>query len=138
MEQEYFIIPQRALIMDGEKILVLKRSPDESTYPGCWDLPGGRLENGENPSHGLKREVLEETGLKINVLKPLFTFHEILNNIPTFFVVYQCEAVSGAVQLSAEHTEFKWATESEILEHENLENYLKVFLAKNQPTESLK
>jgi 8-oxo-dGTP diphosphatase len=131
MELEYFKVPQRALLMDGEKILVLKSAPDASTYPDCWGLPGGKLENGENPSHGLKREVLEETQLKIEVGKPLFTFHEIVNNIPIFYVVYQCEVVSGAIQLSAEHTEFKWATKSEILENENLENYLKVYLAKS-------
>jgi 8-oxo-dGTP diphosphatase len=131
MDVEFFKVPQKALIMDGEKILILKRSPDASTYPGCWDLPGGRLQNGENPSHGLKREVLEETGLKIDVLKPLFTFHEILKNGANFFVVYQCEIVSGEIRLSSEHTEFKWATKYEILEYENLENYLKVYLAKN-------
>ena len=126
-----FKVPQKALIMDGDKILILRRSPDSSAYPECWDLPGGKLDIGENPSHGLKREVLEETQLKIEVLKPLFTFHEIVNNAPVFFVVYQCEVVSGEIQLSAEHTEFKWATKYEVLENENLENYLKVYLAKN-------
>ena len=131
METDFFRVPQKALIMDGEKILILKRAPDSSTYPGCWDLPGGRLENGENPVHGLKREVMEETGLKVEVGKPVFTFHEMYNNIPLFFVIYECGVVSGQVRLSPEHTEFRWATKSEVLENEELQNYLKVYLAKS-------
>ena len=131
MDNETFTVPQKALIMDGDRILIVRRSPESFKYPDCWDLPGGRLQIGENPAHGLKREVMEETGLRIEVGKPLFTFHEVVNNIPLFFVVYQCEMVSGEIRLSANRTEFKWATRYEILEYENLINYLKVYLAKS-------
>ena len=41
---------------------------------GCWDLPGGFLEQEEHPTEGLKREVREETGLEIEVLEPLGFF----------------------------------------------------------------
>lgn len=43
-------------------ILLLRRAP-ESSYPGMWCLPGGRLEPGETLSEGCRRELLEETGL---------------------------------------------------------------------------
>ena len=39
--------------------------------PGAWEIPGGRLEIGEDPHLGLKREVKEETQLDIKVLQPL-------------------------------------------------------------------
>lgn len=32
---------------------------------GLWDLPGGGLEHNEDPAKGLKREILEETGLEV-------------------------------------------------------------------------
>lgn len=43
-------------------VLVLKtRGP----YLGCWDLPGGRIEDGESPDAALIREVREELGLDL-------------------------------------------------------------------------
>ena len=38
-------------------------------------------EVGEDASKGLEREVLEETGLKVRAVRPLFVFHEIVNNL---------------------------------------------------------
>lgn len=34
---------------------------------GLWSLPGGRLEQGESDEAGVRREVLEETGLRVEV-----------------------------------------------------------------------
>lgn len=127
MTKYLFIVAQKAVIKKGKKYLIVKRSSKARTYPNHWDFPGGKLESGENVFQGLKREVLEETGLKINVIKIIHSFHEILYKIPTIFLVYQCKKVSGKVKLSKEHTEYKWATKSEILKLP-IENYVKTFL----------
>ena len=74
-----------------------------------------------------EREVVEETNLKVNVIKPIFTFHEIIKGRNIFFIVYLCEKVSGEVKLSFEHTEYRWATKEEILKLD-IENYLRAFL----------
>jgi len=52
-----------ALIKNSDKILFIKKS--RGPYTGQWDLPGGGLNFGETSLDGLRREVLEETGLKI-------------------------------------------------------------------------
>ena len=129
MNKETFVVPQKAIIKEGDKYLILKRSPTASTYPNCWDFPGGRLEAGEDPIEGLKREVKEETGLKIEVNNPIFVFRESLNDHENVFIVYSCGKVSGEIKLSHEHTEFKWATKEEILRLD-IENYLRAFLEK--------
>jgi len=49
---------------DG-KVLLSKRGIDPRR--GFWDLPGGFLEEGEQPLAGLAREFLEETGLAVRV-----------------------------------------------------------------------
>lgn len=51
-----------ALVEDGEGRLLLARRAVEP-YLGLWDCPGGFLEEGEHPLDGLRRELLEETGL---------------------------------------------------------------------------
>ena len=52
-----------ALVEDGTGRLLLARRAVEP-YLGLWDPPGGFLEEGEHPLDGLRRELLEETGLE--------------------------------------------------------------------------
>lgn len=49
-----------ALVFDGEEILFVREGD-------MWLLPGGRLEPGEPPETGAKREVREETGVEIEI-----------------------------------------------------------------------
>ncbi len=58
-----------AVIPHGEGILVVRHRKDGRTY---HLLPGGGVEFGETLSQALKREVLEETGLTCEPLRPLF------------------------------------------------------------------
>jgi ADP-ribose pyrophosphatase YjhB (NUDIX family) len=53
-----------ALCEDGQGRLMLVRRGVEPRK-GKWDTPGGFLEEGERPLDGLRRELLEETGLEI-------------------------------------------------------------------------
>jgi ADP-ribose pyrophosphatase YjhB (NUDIX family) len=48
-------------------VLLAKRRIDPRH--GFWDLPGGFLEEGEEPIDGLRREFLEETGLSVEPLE---------------------------------------------------------------------
>ena len=128
MEKETFIVAQKAAIRKGDKLLILKRSPDDSSYPSHWDFPGGTLETGEDPKKGLEREVLEESALVAKTLKPVFTFREIVIGRQVFFVVYECTQFSGnSIKLSGEHMEYRWATREEILGLK-AENYLIAYL----------
>jgi 8-oxo-dGTP diphosphatase len=49
---------------DGRFLLIQRgKEPDK----GCWSLPGGRVEPGESDTEATAREVLEETGLAVEV-----------------------------------------------------------------------
>jgi 8-oxo-dGTP diphosphatase len=132
MGTDLLVVAQKAVIREGKKYLILKRSTKTHVYPGHWDFPGGRLEIGENTLEALEREVLEETAFRIKVIKPVFTFHEIVNKRPVFFIVYSCERISGELKLSDEHTEYRWATKEEILKLDKVENFLKFFLEREE------
>ena len=58
------LVGSSAIITDasGEKILLTKRGDN-----GRWCLPGGQLESGESVSETCVREVLEETGLEVDL-----------------------------------------------------------------------
>jgi ADP-ribose pyrophosphatase YjhB (NUDIX family) len=53
-----------ALVEDEQGRLLLARRAHEP-FKGRWDIPGGFLEEGEHPLDGLRRELLEETGLEV-------------------------------------------------------------------------
>ncbi len=130
MEKEYFKAPQKAAIKNGEKFLILKRSADAKIYPDYWDFPGGKLECGEDPKKGLKREVKEETGLEVEIKNPEFVFSEKVKDHFTYVVVFKADiAGKKEIQLSKEHSGFKWAIKEEAKEMK-LENFLKAYFEK--------
>jgi len=53
-----------AFVLDHAGSVLLARRAYEPDA-GLWDVPGGFLEEGEDPVEGLRRELLEETGLTI-------------------------------------------------------------------------
>ena len=49
--------------------MLIKRTTEARGDYYHWEFPGGRLEFGESPMQALKREINEETGLKVNTIK---------------------------------------------------------------------
>lgn len=91
----------------GGKILVLKRAGGAA--PGAWYTPGGVLDPGEVPLECARRELFEETGLAPTgplELVGLIPMH--VYGASSFLVAYACECKDGEVQLSHEHTAFRW------------------------------
>lgn len=54
-----------ALIIEGDSILLVQRG--KQPLQGQWSLPGGAIETGELLKTAVAREVLEETGLTVEV-----------------------------------------------------------------------
>ena len=127
-EKYLFSVPQKALIEKDGNFLIIKRSKGAKSYPDHWDLPGGKLERGETPIEGLKREVIEETTLEIKVGKPIFSYLETAKAF-AYVVVFECEIISGEIKLSHEHSEYKWVSVEE-LKKLLVEPYLKEFFSK--------
>lgn len=81
--------------------LFLKRA-NENT----WELPGGHLEVGETFKQGAKREVLEETTIKLSKLKVLRKEKD--------FCLFAATPKVIKVILSDEHVDYVWATKRSI------------------------
>jgi 8-oxo-dGTP diphosphatase len=69
-----------AFVVDDDRMLLARRAhaPDA----GRWDIPGGFLEEGEPPLDGLRRELLEETGLTVEPRAFLGTYLDTYGNGP--------------------------------------------------------
>jgi len=105
-----FRLAVKSLILKDGSILVLRRRKDDAHRPDQWDIPGGRLEPGENPFLGLKREVREETGLDIEILLPLDVHHFMRDDGQRItMIIFLCRPLTSAIQISHEHQEYHWA-----------------------------
>ena len=91
---------------DQNRVLFLKRSKYVDKFAGDWDLPGGHLKASESLPAGLYREVKEETTLQLR--DPVFLLQ--IDNIHFFSTMYD----SQPIELSHEHTDFKFFEESEL------------------------
>jgi ADP-ribose pyrophosphatase YjhB (NUDIX family)/ketosteroid isomerase-like protein len=88
------------IIHDGRVVLVKRRY---EPLAGQWSLPGGRLELGETLEAGLAREMLEETGLEVEVGPVVDVFDRILldpeRKVRYHYVLidYLCRPVGGSL-----------------------------------------
>ena len=70
---------------------------------GLWSLPGGYVDRGERVEAGAEREVLEETGLKVNVTSLVGVFSE--SSHPVILIAYASLIAGGDLKPGAEVTE---------------------------------
>ena len=61
----------QAIIRDGDKILLLRRSQGRPAIVGRYELPGGTLDYDEQPDDALRRHIKGETGLAVGDMRPL-------------------------------------------------------------------
>ncbi|MHA1211722.1 MAG: NUDIX domain-containing protein [Candidatus Heimdallarchaeota archaeon] len=106
-----------AYIEKDGKFLILKRSPNKDFDPNIWEGVTGRLENNEEPTQGILREIQEEVQLDVDIIMPIDTgfFYRGGKEYPMAFIVFWCRYKSGKVQLNWEHTEYKWITLEEAI-----------------------
>gem|GEM_PF-208038 len=98
----------RGIVRKGDKILILKRSSKSSFQPNRWELPGGKLDHGEELKEALAREVKEETSIDIGVHGIIDTCHFMKDHIWITVITHLCDHKEGEVELSPEHDEYRW------------------------------
>ena len=103
---------------DDEILLVGQyRHPNGLTH---WELPAGRLQDGEDPSRGARRELLEETGHQAESLQPLPGFYPtngISSHYAHAFVATGCERVADLRLDPAERLTPRAFTRTEVEAH---------------------
>jgi len=108
------IATKAIIINDQNQVLILREAEtyEEGTNYGRYGIPGGRLGKGEPFIEGLKREVLEESGLSVEVGSPVYVgewfpvIKDVKNQVVAIF--FRCKPITNKVSLSIDHDDYKW------------------------------
>ena len=89
----------------GEVLLAKRHQPDNFQIHDKWEFPGGGIEFGEDPEMALIREVKEETGLEIKIVRLLPKVYSNIwdwtqENLQVLILSYQCTKISGELDSS--------------------------------------
>lgn len=96
-----------AVLREDGRLLAIRRADN-----GTWELPGGVLELTESPEAGVRREVLEETGIEVEVQELTGVYKNTSRGIVA--LVFRCKATGGAERTSEESTAVAWLTPDEV------------------------
>ena len=107
-----------AVIERKKKYLLLKRSMLHKVQRGKWQFPEGGVEFGERPLAALKREISEETGMKVKKAELMGINTYVVRALKTDLyhivrIIFKVRA-SGKVRVRNEHSEAGWFNKKEI------------------------
>ena len=111
------------IVDDKGKILLIKRSDEEKTFPGMWAFVSGMVEWDETIEQALKREAQEEIGCQVEIIKYTGRYYDKIGRHPTKTCVclpHICKIVKGEPKVNQpeEIQDVKWFTPEEIREME--------------------
>lgn len=112
-------ISVRALIKNDERFLLVRRASGAPQYIGQYELPGGKVEYGEDPELAVRREVGEELGAEagaIQLYKVVSWMDTAERDTQHIIVVYlvSLSGNAGKLSLSSEHDKFVWKKLSDV------------------------
>lgn len=91
------------------RYLIAKRSKRRG---GLWEFPGGKREKGERLRDCLKREILEEIGVRVSVSAPFHVEETHINGAAFRLYFCRCRLLQGKPK-KTEHTALRWVTPAE-------------------------
>ncbi|MFN0188438.1 MAG: (deoxy)nucleoside triphosphate pyrophosphohydrolase [Bacteroidia bacterium] len=103
-----------AIVVHENKILCVQRNENKYDYISKkYEFPGGKMEEGESKEETIKREMLEELNLAIEVQEDFLT---VTHEYPDFIITmhsFICSCKDPSLELT-EHIAFQWLPASEM------------------------
>ena len=105
-----------ALILRNGCVLCAQRS-EHMALPLKWEFPGGKLELNELPEAALKREILEELGVEIEIGSALQVSEHSYDGVRTIRLIpFLASIIDSNEPKAHEHSEIRWVPNSELMQ----------------------
>lgn len=116
----------QAIISYNDEVLFLRRSQGRAGIVGKYELPGGSIDDNEQPDDAMRRHMQNDLGIKTDTITlKLYDTMSITNreegNIQHIFIVYQVSGINHEtpIRLGQSYDNFKWMKLSKI-QHKDL------------------
>jgi ADP-ribose pyrophosphatase YjhB (NUDIX family) len=101
-----------AVVFRGGEVLLIERGNEP--LKGWWTLPGGLVEAGERLENAVRREVMEETGLRVTPRAVAAVFERIMpdedgrTEFHYVIIDYLCDYESGTLTAASDVANAEW------------------------------
>ncbi len=112
------VVAVGAIVFRNNRVLLVRRG--QAPSQDLWAIPGGRVELGETLQEAAEREILEETGITIRALDPVYTFDYIERDgsaPPRFhYVIIDliAEYVRGETRAGDDAADVRWVSAEDL------------------------
>jgi len=113
-------IPEHAIVVgiirDSRGHILISKRPANKMLGGLWEFPGGKIEAGETPQQALHREIWEELGLRVDIIRAFKSLRHTYSHFKIHLQAYLCLHREGEAQaLSSD--EIRWIQKTEVLDY---------------------
>ncbi len=130
----------QAIVRSEDKVLLLRRAQGRPGLIGKLELPGGTLEDGEQPDDGLRRHLRNNCGLTVDnlILSDVMTMSSREeSDIQHVLVIFVCslETTDMPIFLGTSYDEYKWLNVKDIVSSELRDSAQAILGIYNQPSD---
>jgi 8-oxo-dGTP diphosphatase len=108
-------VPVVCAVIEREGLVLVAQRPPHKLLPLKWEFPGGKVEPGEDPAAAIVREIREELGCAIRVVRALPPFIHDYKTVVIEMIPFVCElAPSTSEPHPHEHVAVVWVPPAEL------------------------
>ncbi len=101
-----------AIIFNNRKVLICQNK-SSARHPLKWEFPGGKIEEQESESECLKREILEELAVEIDVLKRHASIYHIYDTFRLELIPFEARIIENT-PIAKVHEKIRWINFNEL------------------------